>query len=80
MPTIGEIDERSIIVVHATVVGYGYCDSTVEAEVCADRVQGTGWKADSNFFPNGPTHCDDDRTAGVIADASGAGAGSIVGQ
>jgi hypothetical protein len=41
----------------------------VATEICADRVQGTGRKEISNVFSTGPPHCDDDRTAIIIADA-----------
>src|SRR5690242_11889605 len=58
--------------------GHGYGFSTVTAEVCADRVQGAGRKKDGNFYAIRPAHCDDDRTAGGIANALGAGAGAVI--
>ena len=74
----GKLTNGAVIVVYPAVVGHGHCDSTVAAEVRADRVQATGWKEGSNFFPTRPAHCADDRTAGVIADASGTGAGIVI--
>ena len=43
------------------------------AKVCAHGGQDSGRNEDSDFFPTGPTHCDDDGSAGFIADAPGAG-------
>ena len=74
---MGKIDERAGLDVYPTVVGLGHSHSTVAAEVCADRVEGSGGKEDSNVFPIRPTYRDDDGVAGVIADAPGAGAVTV---
>jgi hypothetical protein len=71
----GKLTNDQSLLFTRKLVGHGHRDSTVAAEVCADGCQGLGWKEDSNFFPIRPTHCDDDGSAGVIADAPGAGAG-----
>ena len=65
-----------MFIVHAKLVGHGHRDITVAAEVCADGGQGSGRKEDGNVFPTGSTHCDDDGSANVLADAPRTGAGN----
>ena len=72
---MGENDKRAVLVIHPAVVGRGHCHCTAAAKVRANRVSDIGWKEVSNFLPIGPTHCHDDRAAGLVADAVGTSSG-----
>ena len=57
--------------------GVRHFDCTITPEMCPDLVPGTGWKKDSNVHAVRPAHLDDARTASGIANALGAGPGSV---
>src|SRR5262249_48677270 len=57
--------------------GVRHFDFTITSEICPDHVPGTGWKKDSNVYAIRSAHRDDARTTSGIANAYGAGSGSV---